>query len=328
MRRREFVAGLGSALTCPVIARGQQPERLRRIVFLHALAENDPEAQARAVVLRRALAQFGWSEYNIQFEQRFAAGDLGKLPALAAEVVSLRPDVIVASSTPTVAALQQATRSIPIIFAVLNDPVGQGFVASLAHPGGNITGFSFTDFLMLGKWVEILKEIAPSAKRMTLMFYPQATPYYPVFLRDFIGSVPTLAAELSVMPVHDEAEIESVISRTACDPGGGLIAAPDPLLNVHSALIISLADQYRLPVVYGFKHLVREGGLISYGPDSLDIVRRAASYVDRVLKGEKPADLPVQAPIKFELVINLKTARALDLSVPLTLLVRADEVIE
>jgi putative ABC transport system substrate-binding protein len=327
MRRREFIAGI-SAAAWPLVARAQQPDRVRRVAFLQPFAENDPEAQARVAVLRQALAQLGWTERNVRIEHRFAAGDFAQIQAYAAEVVGSAPDVIVTSSTPALAALKQATRTIPIVFVVVNDPVGQGFVASLARPGGNITGFSFIDFPMLGKWLQTLKEIAPSVKRITLVFNPQTAPYYPVFLHDFGGAAATLSAELSATPVRDEAEIEAAVSRFAREPGGGLIAAPDPFITTHRTLVVALAERHRLPVIYGSQLFVKEGGLISYGPDTLDIVRRSASYVDRVLRGERPGELPVQAPTKYELVINIKTAKALGLTVPPTLLARADEVIE
>ncbi len=226
------------------------------------------------------------------------------------------------------AALKQATRTIPIIFSVVSDPAGQGFVASLGRPGGNITGFSFVGFPMLGKWLEMLKEIAPSVKRIGLVFNLQTAPYYPAFLRDFEGAAAMLGGELSATPVRDEAEIEAAASAFAREPGGGLIAAPDPFINTRRALVIALAERHRLPVIYGVRYFVKEGGLISYGPDTLDIVRRSASYVDRVLRGERPGELPVQAPTKYELLVNLKTAKALGLAVPLALRVRANEVIE
>jgi putative tryptophan/tyrosine transport system substrate-binding protein len=326
--RRDFIAGLGGAAVWPVAARAQQPDRARRVGFLHALAENDPEAQERVAVLREGLARLGWTERNVRIEQRFAEGDFAQTRAYAAELVGSAPDVIVASSTPALAALKQATHTIPIVFSVVSDPAGQGFVASLARPGGNITGFSFVDFLMLGKWLEVLKEIAPGVKRITLVFNPQTAPYYPVFLRDFGEAAATLAAELSATPVHDEAEIEAAVSTSARESDGGLIAAPDPFINSHRTLVVGLAERYRLPAIYGFQHFVKEGGLISYGPDTLDIVRRSASYVDRVLRGERPGELPVQGPAKYELLINLKTAKALGLTVPTALRVRANEVIE
>jgi ABC-type uncharacterized transport system substrate-binding protein len=218
--------------------------------------------------------------------------------------------------------------TIPIVFSVVNDPAGQGFVASLARPGDNITGFTFVDFPMIGKWLEMLKEIAPGVRRMTLMFNPQTAPYYPVFLREFGANAAPLATELSAIPVRNEAEIDAAATRFAREPGGGLIAAPDPFINTHRRLIIALAERHRLPTLFGFRQHVKEGGLMSYGPDAVDIVRRSTSYVDRILKGEKPADLPVQAPVKYELAINLKTAKSLGLDVPPTLIARADEVIE
>jgi putative tryptophan/tyrosine transport system substrate-binding protein len=328
IRRRDFITGLGGAAVWRVAARAQQPDRAQRVGFLHALAENDPEAQERVAVLREGLARLGWTERNIRIEQRFGDGGSDQMQAYAGELVGSAPDVIVASSTPALAALKQATRAIPIIFCVVSDPAGQGFVASLARPGGNITGFSFVDFPMLGKWVEMLKEIAPSVKRITLLFNPQTAPYYPIFLHDFGRAALTLGAELSATPVRDEAEIEAAVSASAREPDGGLIAAPDPFINSHRALVVGLAERYRLPAIYGVRYFATEGGLISYGPDTLDIVRRSASYVDRVLRGERPGELPVQAPAKYELLINLKTAKALGLTVSTELRVRADGVIE
>jgi putative tryptophan/tyrosine transport system substrate-binding protein len=328
MRRRDFTGGLASAAAWPLTARAQQPYRMRRVGCLYALAGNDPVAQARVAVLREGLAQLGWTERNIRIEERFADGDSDRMQAYAAELVGLAPDVIVANSTPALAALRQATRTIPIVFSIVSDPAGQGFVASLGRPGGNITGFSFIEFPMLGKWLEMLKEIAPDVKRIALVFNLRAAPYYPAFLRDFEGAAATLAAELSATPVRDEAEAEAGASAFAREPGRGLIVAPDPFMNTHRALMIALAERHRLPVIYGVQPFVKEGGLISYGPDTLDIVRRSASYVDRVLRGERPGELPVQAPIKYESLINLKTAKALGLTVPVTLRVRADQVIE
>jgi putative tryptophan/tyrosine transport system substrate-binding protein len=327
MRRREFIAGLGGAVAWPMAALAQQPDRMRRVGFLHALAENDPVAQARVAMLREGLARLGWTERNVRIEQRFADGGSDQMQAYAGELVGSAPDVIVASSTPALAALKQATRTIPIVFCSVSDPAGQGFVANLARPGGNITGFSFIDFPMLGKWVEMLKQIAPSVKRITLVFNPQTAPYYPVFLRDFGQAASTLGSELTATPVRDEAEIEAAMSAFVREPGGGLIAAPEPFINTRRALVIALAERHRLPVIYGIRYFAMEGGLISYGPDALDIVRRSASYVDRVLRGERPGELPVQAPAKYELLINLKTAEALGLAVPVTLRVRADQVI-
>jgi putative ABC transport system substrate-binding protein len=242
--------------------------------------------------------------------------------------VSSAPDLIIATSTPVLAALKQATDTIPIVFSVVNDPAGQGLVANLARPGGNITGFSFVEFTMVGKWLEMLKEIAPDVRRVALLFNPQTAPYYPIYLRKF-GAVPArLVTELAAAPVCDEAEIETAVAALAQEPVGGLIVAPDPFINTRRGLIMALAKRHRLPAIYGFRQYVIEGALMSYGPDTTDIVRRSASYVDRILKGEKPGDLPVQEPTKFELAINLTTAKGLGLKIPPTLLARADEVIE
>jgi putative tryptophan/tyrosine transport system substrate-binding protein len=327
MLRREFIAGLGGAAAWQLAALAQQPDRMRRVGCLYALAGNDPVAQARVAVLREGLAQLGWTERNVRIEQRFADGDSDQMQAYAAELVGSAPDVIVANSTPAFAALKRATRTIPIVFSIVSDPAGQGFVVSLGRPGGNVTGFSFIEFPMLGKWLELLNEIGPSVKRIALMFNPHTAPYYAAFLRDFEGASATLAAELSAMPVRDEAEIEAAASAFAREPSGGLIVTPDPFMNTHRTLVIALAERHRLPAIYGVRHFVRDGGLISYGPDTLDIVRRSASYVDRLLRGERPGELPVQAPTQYELLINLKTAKALGLTVPTALRVRADQVI-
>ena len=330
MKRREFIALVGgAALACPLAARAQHPVRTRRIVFLHALAENDPEVQSRVEAFRQGLETLGWTEKrNIQIEHRFSSGDLARIQAYTAELVSEAPDLIVASSTPVIAALKQATRTIPIVFSVVNDPLGQGFVASLARPGGNITGFTFVEFTMVGKWLEMLKEVAPSVRRVALIFNPQTAPYYPVYLHEFGAAPATLAVQLAAAPVRDEAELEAAVIAFAREPAGGLIAAPDPFINTRRGLIMELAKRHRLPAIYGFRHYVTEGALMSYGPDTSDIVRRSASYVDRILKGEKPADLPVQSPTKFELAINLKAATAISLTIPESILLRADEVIE
>ena len=302
---------------------------MRRVVFLHGLDASDPEVQARIAAFREGLEALGWMENrNVQIEHRFASGDLARIQEHVAELVNSPPDVISATGTPVIAALQTATRSIPIVFSVVNDPAGQGFVANLARPGGNITGFSFVDFPMIGKWLEIMKEVVPGVRRMTLMFNPETAPYYPVFLRELGASGSSLASQVSASPVRNEAEIETAAVALAREPGGGLIAAPDPFINTHRAFIISLARQHGLPTLFAFRQHVRDGGLMSYGPDSVEIVRRSASYVDRILRGEKPGELPVQGPTKYELAINSKTAKALGLTIPPTLLARAEEVIE
>jgi len=331
MKRREVLTllGGGAAVVWPLAARAQQTEWVRRVAFLHGLPEGDPEARARVTAFRQELETLGWKEgRNIEIVHRFSGADVARIQAYVTELVSTAPDLIVASSTPVITALKQATSTIPIIFALLNDPVGQGIVASLARPGGNITGFTYIDFPLIGKWLELLKEIAPGVRRMTFMFSPPTAQWVPLFLRELGAAPASLAVELSETPVHDEAEIKAAITAFAREPGGGLIISPDPFMNTHRGLVMALARQYRLPAIHGFRQHVTDGALMSYGPDTADIVRRSASYVDRILKGEKPADLPVQAPTKYELVINLKTAKALGLDVPPTLLARADEVIE
>jgi putative ABC transport system substrate-binding protein len=329
MKRRDFIMLVGGAAAWPVAAGAQQGERMRRVVFLHALARNDPEVRTRVAAFRQGLETLGWMENrNVQVEHRFSAGDFAQMQAHATELVSSAPDLIVASGSPVVAALKHASRTIPIVFSAVIDPVGQGFVASLSRPGGNITGFTLIDFPIMGKWLELLKEIAPGLRRMTFMFSPPTAPWVPLFLRELGAAPASLGVELLEIPVHDEAEIKAAITAFAREPGGGLIISPDPFMNTHRGLVMALATQYRLPAIHGFRQHVTDGALMSYGPDTADIVRRSASYVDRILKGEKPAELPVQAPIKFELVINLKTAKALGLEVPLQLQQLADEVIE
>jgi len=329
IRRREFIVTLGTVAVCPLAARTQQAERVRRVKFLHAYAENDPEVLPRIVAFRQGLEALGWVEnHNIRVEHRYSGGDLNRIQTYATELVRSAPDLIAGSGTAVIAALKQATDSIPIVFSVVNDPVGQGFVTTLSRPGGNITGFTFVDFPMVGKWLEMLKEIAPGIRRVTLLFDPDTAPYYPVFLREFGAGPASLAVELSASPVRDEVEIEATIAAFARESGGGLIVAPDAFINTRRRLIMALAERHRLPAIFGFRQFVREGALISYGPDTVDIVRRSASYVDRILKGENAAALPVQSPTKYEMVINLKSARTLGLDVPQSLLARADEVIE
>jgi putative tryptophan/tyrosine transport system substrate-binding protein len=329
LRRRELMTLVGSAAVAwPLAARGQA-ERVRRVAFLHPYAKNDPEVLARVIAFRQGLEELGWTENrNILIEHRYSGGDFGRIQAYATELVRAAPDLIVGSGTPITAALKQATRTIPIVFNLVNDPVGQGFVTSLSRPDGNITGFSFIDFPLIGKWLEILKQIAPGVRRVTLIFNPDTTPFYPAFLRELGGAIASLAVELSASPVHNEVEIEANIAAFARQPAGGLIVAPDAFINNNRRLIMALSVRHRLPAIYGFQQFVTEGALISYGPDSAEIVRRSASYVDRILKGEKPSDMPVQAPTKYELVINLKTAKVLGLEVPPTLLAVANDVIE
>ena len=328
MKRREFITLLSGAAAWPLAARAQG-ERMRRVAFLHPYAENDPEVRARIVAFRQGLEALGWIENrNIRVEHLYSGGDSGKIQTYATELVHSVPDLIVGSGTPITAALKQATDTIPIVFSVVNDPVRQGFVATLSHPGGNITGFTFIDFPLIGKWLEMLKGISSDVRRVTLMFNPDTAPFYPVFLREFRAAPASLAVELSASAVHNDAEIEAAIVAFAREPGGGLIAAPDAFINTRRHLIMALVERHRLPAIYGFRQFVTEGALISYGPDTADIVRRSASYIDRILKGEKAGNLPVQAPSTYQLVINLKTAKAFGLSVPGRLLARVNEVIE
>jgi putative tryptophan/tyrosine transport system substrate-binding protein len=325
MRRREFITLVGTAVAWPVVARGQQSEQMRRIGVLMLFAKDNPETQARITAFLQGLQKLGWIEgRNLQIEYRWGSGDPQKA---ATELVGLSPDVIFANSTPAVAALQQATRSVPIVFAQVADPVSGGFVASLANPGGNITGFAAIDYTVGAKWVELLKEIAPYVTHVGVIRDPTTT-----------GSIAQLAAiqsaagmfglEVSPLGGRDARDIEQTVTEFAGGSNRGLIATGTPLSISNSDLIISLAARHRLPAVYPYRLWAADGGLISYGPDPVDQNRKAAGYVDRILKGEKPADLPVQSPTKYELAINLKTAKAIGLTVPPSLLSRADEIIE
>jgi len=331
MKRRAFITLLGGAAAAagwPLAVRAQQGERVRRIGLLMGVAD-DREGQVRVTPLKQGLQELGWTDgRNIQIETRFGGGDPDRTRAHAAELVALAPDVVVGNTTPVIRALRQATSSIPIIMAAVNDPVEQGLVSSLAHPGGNITGFMFIDFQMVGKWLELLKEAAPGVSRAELIFNPDTSPHYYVYLRSFEAVPRSVAVEVTAAPVRDTAEVERAVAKLARDPGGGLIVPPDAFTVVHHQLFIRLAQQHRLPTIYAFRTSVALGGLMSYGPDPYDLFRRSASYVDRILKGAKPADLPVEQPRKFELAINLKTAKALGLQIPDRLLALVDEVIE
>jgi putative tryptophan/tyrosine transport system substrate-binding protein len=302
---------------------------VRRIGLLMAFAESDPEGQTFAAAFREGLQKLGWTEgRNIRIDARWAAGDAEAMQQLAKELVALRPDLILSPTIPTTAALLQQTRTIPIIFVNVTDPIGSGFVANLSRPGGNITGFITMEPTIAGKWLELLKEIAPRVARVAFLFNPVTAPYAEYFLNPLKVAAPSLGVEVIAAPVRDTSELESVVAAQAREPNSGLIVTPDSFMDVHRAEITSLAARFHLPAVYPFRQFSEVGGLLSYGNDQLDNFRRAAVYVDRILRGAKPSELPVQAPVKFELVINLQTARMLGLEVPPTLLARADEVIE
>jgi putative tryptophan/tyrosine transport system substrate-binding protein len=327
MRRREFITLLGGTLAWPLAARAQQAA-VRRIGVLMNLAESDAEGQARIAAFREGLGKLGWTEgRELQIDYRWFAGDPDRARAYAAELVKLKPDVIFAAASSSLAPLQRETRSVPIVFAQVADPVAAGFVASMARPGGNITGFAQFEHAIGAKWLELLKQIAPQVTRVAIIYdlaNPEAKEYLPVIE----AAARSFGVQVSISAVRDAAEIERAIEEFTREPNGGLIPLPTPLMAVHRGLIISLASRHRLPNVYGFRYYPIEGGLASYGVDNIAVFRRAASYVDRILKGEKPSDLPVQQATKFELVINLKTAKALGLDPPISLLARTDEVIE
>jgi putative ABC transport system substrate-binding protein len=331
IRRREFIFTLGSAAAAlPLAARAQQPDRVRRIGVLMGNPQSDREGQAFVAAFREGLQKLGWAEgRNVQIDYRWAAPDDAELiQRFAKELIALQPDLILSQSTPTTAATLQQTRIIPIVFTLVADPVGSSFVANLARPGGNVTGFTGVEPTMAGKWLELLKEIAPRVNRVAFLFNPATAPYAEYYMDSFKAAAASFAVEAIATPVHDMSELESVVAAQARGPNGGLIVMNDSFTTVHRADIISLAARYHLPTVYPYRFFTELGGLLSYGIDPLDNFRRAASYADRIIKGAKPSELPVQAPVKFELIINLNTAKALGLDVPLLFQQRADEVIE
>jgi putative ABC transport system substrate-binding protein len=330
MRRREFIAGLGSAAAWPLAARGQQGERVRRIGVLMAYGDEDPEAKAFLAAFRRGLQELGWDEgHNLRIDIRWTAGSLERMWTSAKELVDLQPDAILSDTTPVTAALQRETRTIPIVFMTVSDPVGSGFVASLPRPGGNMTGFSNHESSMVGKWLELLTQIAPGIKRAAMMFNPDMSPYVrSYYLPFFETGARSLKVEPISAPVRSDSEIETVIASLGREPRGGLIVMPDTFLFAHRAPIISLATRKNVPSVVNNSVFVRDGGLLSYGPDTADVFHRAASDVDRILRGANPAELPIQLPVKFVMALNTKTAKALGLTVPPALLALADEVIE
>jgi putative ABC transport system substrate-binding protein len=330
VNRRELIALLGGATAWPLAARGQQPNGMRRIGVLMAHAESDPEFKAYVAAFRAGLEKLGWTEgRNIRIDFRWGALDDAEARERSAkELIALQPDLILTQNTPPTASMLKQTRTIPVVFVIVADPVGSGFVESLARPGANATGFTIMEPTIAGKWLELLKEIAPRISRAAFLFNPATTPFRDIYLSPFKAAAASLAVEAIAAPVHDTPELESVIAAHAREPNGSLIVMPDGFLNVHRAEIVSLAARYRLPTVYPWRFFAELGGLLSYGSVQGDMFRIAATYVDRILKGEKPSALPVQAPTKYELVINLKTAKALGIEVPLFFQQRADEVIE
>jgi putative ABC transport system substrate-binding protein len=324
-RRREFIAGLGGAAAWPLAARARQPDRVRRIGVLMSGDENDPEQKRRVTAFTQALADLGWTDArNVRLDLRWYGGDNNR----ARELVGLHPDIIVPTGTPATVALQPETRTIPIVIAGVTDPVAQHIVPRLDRPGGNITGFAdFGDASLYGKYLELLLEIVPGLKRAEIMFNPDTAP-----VSAFMPSLEAAARSLKVMPiiapVHSDVEIETTITALGREPGSRLVVMPETFSNVHRAPIILAAARNNVPAVYGFSFFPREGGLLSYGVDQVDIWRRAATHVDRILRGAKPAELPVQFPTKFEMAVNLKTAKALGLTIPETLLATSDEVIQ
>ena len=329
MRRREFITLLGGAAAWPLAARAQQDDRVRRIGVLMSYAKSDPDGGVFVAAFREGLQQLGWLEgRDIRIDDRWAALDAEAMQRFAKELIALQPDLILSQTTNSTAALLQQSRTVPIIFANVADPVGSGFVASLARPGGSVTGFVLSEPTMAGKWLELLKEIAPRIKRAALLFNPATAPFAEYFVEPFKAAALSSGVEAIKATAHDKSELETVIAAHAREPDSGLIVIPDAFLNVHRVDVTLLAARYRLPTVYPYRFYPELGGLLSYGNDVVDNYRRAAGYADRILKGAKPSELPVQAPVKFELVINLRTATALGLDVPMFLRQRADEVIE
>jgi putative tryptophan/tyrosine transport system substrate-binding protein len=330
MSRRQFLRLLGGgAAAWPLAARAQQGERVRRIGVLMNMPADDPEGQQRAKAFETGLQELGWIRgRNLEIVYRWAPHDTN-LRTQASELVAAQPDLILGNTTPALTALQQETRTIPIVFVQVIDPVAQGFVASLAHPGGNITGFSAYELSGIGgKWLGLLKEVAPRVVRVGLLFNPNTAPYAHYFLRSFEAAASSFAVEAIPTPVHGTSELERAVAAFAVEPNAGLIAMPDVFTTVHRDLIISLAARHRLPALYTLRLFAVNGGLVSYGIEPTDVLRQAATYVDRILKGAKPAELPIQLPTKYTLVVNLKTATALGLTIPESFLQRADEVIE
>jgi putative tryptophan/tyrosine transport system substrate-binding protein len=325
MRRREFITLLGGAAAWPLAVRAQQRSGMRRVGVFMAWAESDAEMQARVAAFRQELRKLGWSEgENLRIDERWPADDMDRVRVHATELINLKPDAILVGGRRTLSVLQEQTRSVPVVFAGITDPVEQGIVTNLARPGG---GFSNFELSVFGKMLETLKQMAPNVTRVALIFNPDNATAVLVS-RSFEALAASLTVQPTIVPVHRPEEIERAIDLFARQPNGGLFLAPDVTLTIHRELVIATIARHRLPAIYADAVMVKAGGLMYYGPDRFDIYRRAASYVDRILRGEKPGDLPVQQPIKYELVINLKTAKTLGIEVPATLIARADEVIE
>jgi putative ABC transport system substrate-binding protein len=330
MRRRDFIKVVaGSASFWALAAHSQPGERMRLIGVLMARPESDPRARSWLAAFRGALAKLGWMEgNNIRIELRWSAADADRMKTFAKELVDLRPDAIFSQTTPAISALARETQTIPIVFVLVSDPIGTGFAASLAHPSGNITGFTGNDPAIGGKWMELLKEIAPRTARVALLFNPATAPQLKFYMPSIKATASSVAVEVSTAPVHAKEEIEGVIAAQAHTPGGGLIVMADPFTNTNHDLIVALAARYRVPTIFNEPQHAELGGLIAYGTDFAELFRQAAEYIDRVLKGAKPGELPIQQPTKYELVINLKTAKALGLTIPESVLSLADKVIE
>jgi putative ABC transport system substrate-binding protein len=326
--RRKFVVALAGAAAWPLAARAQQGDRLLRIGWLSARDENDPVAKTYVSAFTQGLATLGWTEgRNVRMDLRWGGGDADRIKALARELVGLQPDIILAGSVPATAALQRETQTIAIVFVMAGDPVASGIVARLDRPSGKVTGFALDEASLGGKWLELLSEIAPGLKRAAIMFNPDTAPA-PAFMPSFETAARSLKVAPITAPVRSDAEIETAIIALGREPGSGLVLIPDGFTVAHRALVISAAARNNVPAVYYQSHFARDGGLLSYGPDAVDLYRRAATYVDRILRGAKPAELPVQLPTKFEMVLNLKTAKALGLAIPPSILLRATEVVE
>jgi putative ABC transport system substrate-binding protein len=329
VKRREFITLLGGAAAWPLAAKAQQAERMRRIGLLMLGDENDPVWKPGVSAFTQALADLGWTDgRNVRMDLRWYGDDINRIRALAQELVALQPDIIVTASTPATVAVQRETRTIPIVFATVADPVASGIVARLDRPGGNVTGFANWEASLGGRWLELLSEMAPGLKRAAIMFNPDINPVSAYFMPSFETAARSLKVEAITAPVHDEVEIEAAIIALGRKPGGGLVVTADAFVIAHRAVIILAAARNNVPGVYLLSEAARDGGLLSYGPDQVDNLRRPATYVDRILRGAKPGDLPVQFPTKFEMVVNLKTAKALGLTVPPSIMLRADEVIE